>query len=106
MRQSLKPLKGPEGADTWTAYALAWNEYVNASIAFLERDLAALRAARVRLADLPVPSDFAALDGSAVRHDPVWPLNLDVVDGLLACFGKPYEEAYGTAECRSAGRNQ
>lgn len=106
MRQSLKPLKGPEGADTWTAYAEAWNEYVNASIAFLERDLEALTAARTRLAALPVPSDFAEVDGSAVGHAPVWPQNLDVVDGLIACFGKPYEEAYGSAECRAAGQKR
>ena len=29
-----------------------------------------------------------------------WPLNLDVLDGLIACFGQPYNKAYG---CRVAG---
>ncbi len=24
-----------------------------------------------------------------------WPPNLNVVDGLIACFGKSYEQAYG-----------
>ncbi|MEM1246425.1 MAG: hypothetical protein AAGK22_08635 [Acidobacteriota bacterium] len=28
-----------------------------------------------------------------------WPPNLDVVDGLLRCFDRPYAEAYG-ASCR------
>jgi hypothetical protein len=29
-----------------------------------------------------------------------WPPNLDVVDGLSACFNLPYAEAYGAA-CRT-----
>jgi hypothetical protein len=29
-----------------------------------------------------------------------WPMNLDVLDGLIACFDRPYSEAYD-AKCRS-----
>lgn len=106
MHQSLKPEKGPEGFDGWTDYALPWNEYVRATIAFLERDEKALRQARERLAASPMPAGFEQLDRSQVGGRPSWPQNLDVVDGLIACFGRPYEEAYGSADCRAVGGNE
>jgi hypothetical protein len=68
---------------------------VDATIAFLRGDRPALLAARTALAALPRPADFAPRD---VQGRPVamnWPPNLNVVDGLLACFGRPYAEAYG-----------
>lgn len=78
--------------------------YRDAEIAFLGNDHSSLLAARERLASLPEPEGFAA----AVERfrnsypnfpPPRWPTNLDVVDGLIACFGRPYAEAYGLA-CR------
>ena len=57
--------------------------YALATIAFLEDDRDALLAERAALAKL-VPADN---------------LNLGVVDGLIACFGRPYKEAYGAPEC-------
>jgi len=78
--------------------------YRDAEIAFLSNDRGSLIAARERLATLPEPAGFAA----AVERfrtsypnflPPRWPTNLDVVDGLIACFGRPYAEAYGLA-CR------
>lgn len=87
-----------------------WNHYVDATLAFLRHDNPALLAARKRLAavaytadtgmpplkdgyfELPVPPGQPAMK---MR----WPPNIDVVDGLVACFSKPYAEAYG-ASCR------
>jgi hypothetical protein len=59
---------------------LCWNEYVNATEAFLRGDLDALKAARELIAIGPKLNGIAA--------------NLDVVDRLIARFGQPYREAY------------
>lgn len=86
-----------------------WNHYVDATVAFLRRDRAALQAARERLQAVP----WTAAEGMADPVDGVievtlgngqtmrmrWPPNIDVVDGFLACFDRPYDEAYG-ADCR------
>lgn len=60
---------------------MRWNDYVAATEAFLRSDRAALQAARERIADGPKLDSVAA--------------NLDVVDRLIANFGKSYTEAYG-----------
>ena len=73
--------------------------YVDATVAFLRRDRQALLAARERLLALPVPDYFAA---AVERHrvsypnypPPTWPLNRDKVEGFVACFDRPYREAY------------
>lgn len=73
-----------------------------ATVAFFERDLSALRATRARLAALPKPDGYD--EGIAkfkqrypTLTPPTWPLNLDIVDGFIMCFDKPYSEA---TECR------
>ncbi|HTU10207.1 MAG TPA: hypothetical protein VMG08_04840 [Allosphingosinicella sp.] len=71
-----------------------WNAYVDATIAFLRGDRAGLVQARARLAAVPRAADWPA--GQA------WPPNLRVVDGLVACFGRPYRDAYGTPACLPA----
>lgn len=107
MHQSLKPEVGPEAFAGWTAYALPWNDYVKATIAFLERDADGLAKARERLAASPVPDDFSANNISAATGIAAsWPPNLGVVDGLIACFDRPYLEAYGSVECREAGKRR
>lgn len=68
-----------------------WNAYVDGTIAFLRGDRAALVAARGRLAAVPRPADTG---GRA------WPPNLAVVDGLIRCFGRPYNEAYHLEACQ------
>jgi hypothetical protein len=77
--------------------------YSQATVAFLKRDRAALQQARDALAALPPPPpDFAqAAEDFRRRTGQVatWPSNLGVVDGLIACFDRPYREAYSTA-CR------
>lgn len=76
-----------------TPYAHAWNLYVDATIAFLQQDEPALLDARESLAQLPRPPDYFQQGGPLS-----WPMNLSVVDMLVACFGQPYEEAYGRRE--------
>ena len=79
-----------------------WNAYVEASIAFLQNDRPALEAARERLAGVPKPEGMKLTmeqpDGKVLEM--AWPPNLNVVDGLIDCFGKTYKEAYN-APCRS-----
>ena len=64
--------------------------------------VAALQAARDRLAAVPPPPGFeedAARFKTQYGRELSWPLNLDVLDGFLACFDKPYDEAY-SRDCR------
>lgn len=77
--------------------AFGWNYYVDASVAFLNKDRAALQAARNALVQLPRPKGFdpRGPDGKPIKI--AWPPNLNVVDGLLQCFDKSYAEAYGPA---------
>lgn len=74
--------------------------YTEATIAYLERNRPLLEAKRAELAALPKPEWFDALAAQHVKNNPgaaaamAWPRNLNVVDGLIACFDKPYREAY------------
>ena len=73
------------------------------TVAFLNGDRAGLEAARARLAATPEPDNWAEVTASFREKYNVqikWPMNLDVLDGLIACFGKSYDEAYG--DCRPA----
>lgn len=84
--------------------------YTDATIAFLRRDRAALIAARGQLVSLPVPEAFARAAARYAEtypdHPPLrWPLNLDIVDGLIACFDRPYREAYGCRESAGGEEN-
>ena len=82
----------------------AMRDYAAATVDFLKRDKPALLAVRQQMTQVPKPDGFdeAAADYEQKYHEKVtWPDNLDVVDGLIACFDKPYAEAYG-ATCRPA----
>ena len=53
------------------------------------------------VAATPKPADFdraAERSKTAYGFDLAWPVNLKVLDGLIACFGRSYNEAYG--DCR------
>lgn len=85
----------------------ATQPYTDATIAFLRRDRAALIAARARLVALPMPEAFARAAARYAASYPelqalTWPLNLNIVDGLIACFDRPYSEAYA-CEVSAAG---
>lgn len=67
----LQPLDSP----------ILWNQYVFASIAFLDKDLAKLENFRQQISrGTPMGGQFP---------------NLNVVDNLIRCFDKPYSIAYG-----------
>lgn len=75
--------------------SIGWNHYVDATVAFLRKDGAALLAARNRLAAIPRPADWGPrrmADGRLLEQP--WPLNLNVVDGFIRCFARPYSQAY------------
>ncbi|MEA5444420.1 hypothetical protein VCB98_01130 [Gammaproteobacteria bacterium AB-CW1] len=71
-----------------------WNFYVDGTIAFLEGDRKALKAARERLADVPEPEEFAPVDTLGNPVDMPWPPNLPMLDRLIDCFDSDYAEAY------------
>ena len=76
-------LRPPHSED---ASGFDWNDYANATIAFLQGDEASLRKQRDLLA--------AAAEKSAFNQP-----NLRSADRLLRCFGQPYKVAY---ECPPA----
>jgi len=59
---------------------ILWNDYVYATIAFLNNDMAKLKFYRDKIADGPTSNGKK--------------LNLDVVDHLIQYFGQPYSVAY------------
>ena len=76
----------------------SWNYYVDGTIAFLENDRSALLAARNALAALPEPDHWDEMVRNTQEKfgfSPKWPNNLNVLEGFVICFGKPYSEAYG-----------
>lgn len=84
-----------------------WNLYVDASIAFLQRDRAAADAARAELATLRPSAEEIAARRQFLAENPHitmpdgfidQPQNLNVVDRLLACWDASYAEAY-SGEC-------
>ena len=89
-----------------------WNFYVDATVAFLRHDKSKLLEARRLLASVAFPenSGYPALKDGIVEMPARpgkpsmkfrWPINIDTVDGLVACFDKPYSEAYAVS-CRPA----
>ena len=75
---------------------IGWNYYVDGSVAFLKGDLSKLKVDRESLARVPKPSDWDAMRGAdgKLLHA-TWPVNLNVLDGLMRCWGKRYRDAYG-----------
>lgn len=90
-----------------------WNVYVDATVAFLEGDKEGLLKAREQLSAVRFPSnadmppikdgmlEIPAQDGQPAMKIR-WPPNIEVVDGLIRCFGEPYAEAYSSTACRTA----
>lgn len=86
----------------------SFRPYHEATIAFLRRDRAGLEAAQTWLLALPEPEEFTSAKARYEATYPdlpplVWPMNADIVAGLLACFDRPYREAYA---CDAKGEVQ
>lgn len=80
----------PEGRNGFADYAVG-------TVAFLQRDRRGLESARTRLAGLPPPADWAKTQAAFRARfgmTMAWPPNLNVLEGLIACYDKPYREAY------------
>jgi len=85
-----------------------WNPYVDATVAFLRKNQPALMSARKQLAQVPPSPDMPPVRegfielpmGNGQTMKMRWPPNLDVVDGLIRCFDKPYSVAYAN-DCRA-----
>lgn len=86
----IQSTREPDGENNF----FGWNLYIDATVAFLEKDRDALVEARDALAALPKPSNFSARDrdGNPVQLD--WPPNLGVVNGFVKCFSDTYDFAY------------
>jgi len=77
-----------------------WNSYVEATVAFFERDRETAEAMRRKLGQQPplTREIFPGLREDWVGKRP----NLPVVEGLLACWNEPYRVAV-SAECQERG---
>jgi len=75
-----------------------WNLYVDGSIAFLRRDLAGLDTARAKLAALPRPAGYAPVGVDGKPRAYAWPMNLNILDGFVACWNRGYKQAYACAK--------
>jgi hypothetical protein len=74
---------------------VAWNYYVDGTLAFLQRNRPGLEDAIAGLAVVPKPPGWdnaRGADGQPISMR--WPQNLDVLDGLLRCWEQPYAVAY------------
>ena len=76
---------------------IGWNHYVDATIAFLEQDAAALAEARSNLLVVEEPEGYNPVDIGGRPMRLIWPPNLNVVDGFIECFSRTYNQAFG--EC-------
>ena len=77
--------------------AFGWNLYVDGSTAFLCRDLAGLDTARAKLASLPRPAGYAPVGADGKPRAYAWPMNLNILDGFVACWNRSYKQAYACA---------
>lgn len=75
---------------------IGWNLYVDGSVAFLKGDLPKLKAARDRLTVVPKPPEWDEMRGvDGKLFNARWPVNLNVLDGFIRCWGQQYRDAYG-----------
>jgi hypothetical protein len=67
--------------------------YVDATLAFLRGDRPGLKAARERMMAVPEPPDFVDLQKQyreQAGFEPKWPMYIETVDKMIACWGKGY----------------
>lgn len=84
-------------------------EYALATVAFLQGNLEALKNARARLAAIPEPNSYVEMikkSHASISKAAEWPPNLNIVDELIHCFGKPYSVAYACDAFTAANHPQ
>ena len=67
--------------------------YLDAIVAFLNHDRAALLAARDRMLAIPPPENWSELQRAfreQASQEMQWPLNIEATNKLVACFGEHY----------------
>lgn len=74
-------------------------DYAFGTVSFLLRDRSGLLAARARLAGAKKPDSFptsyTVRSGTVTETIPIaWPVNIEILDGLIKCFDQPYRQAY------------
>ena len=73
-----------------------WNAFVDAHIAFITRDKKLLMESRDKISKQPgMPNEQGVPEWAIGKK-----MNLDVVDGFINCFNKPFAEAYEN-DCRN-----
>ena len=75
----------------------AWNLYVTASIAFLNKDRETFDQSYDELRNIPEPAnwdDTVKNTQEKFNYTPRWPTNINVFEAFDRCFDKPYSEAY------------
>jgi hypothetical protein len=100
-----------KGAEMIEAGRAFWDKpegvaYVDAILAFLRGDRAGLMAARERMMAVPEPPNFARTQKAFCEQagwEPKWPMNIEAVDKMIACWGKGYTGgSQGDCEWRPA----
>lgn len=85
-----------------------WSLYAKGTVAFLNKNREGLEDSITRLAKIPVdPEKVKAIKAFQAENPnvsfpegfPEKPLNLIALEGFLACFDRPYSEAFGS-ECK------
>lgn len=76
-----------------------WNHYVDGTIAFLRGHREGLERAKARLSKVPEPADnsFTRPDGTVIQMN--WPPNMNVLKRFEYCWGRSYNDAYGSEDC-------
>lgn len=69
-----------------------WNAYMDATIAFIDKDKSELVDAIERLKAVPRPEGFDPRDADGNPIEVSWPPNLAIVESYLRCFDKSYVE--------------
>lgn len=75
-----------------------WNLYVDGTVAFLRQHRREIELARAKLAKLPRPDHLGLIGPNGKPINVAWPLNLNVLDGLISCWGKAYKTAYACSK--------
>jgi hypothetical protein len=90
-----------DAVETWSANIAVHNAWEDATLAFLRRDRTKFGEARAKMLAVPEPAGYAQFQDLFEKRTGTrmaWPLNIENVDLMLACF----DHRYGV-DCRKPG---